>query len=401
MREPRPINRIEISEKNKKLRIIAAIALFVIGVVGITIGITSALNQETGWQRVQVFPEERNCSENFLLQYDFSGSGAQATAVNQKLQTAYGQACVKAYQLFTPDEEIAGVHNVQYINRHPNEEILVDPVLYGAFEKLENTRYLYLGPVYAHYTQIIYNTAEENVEELDPATNAEIAAHIREVATYAADPEMVNLELLGENLIKLHVDEAYLSCLEQTHMEKNFIDFSYMTNAFVIDYLADVLMGEGLNAGYLVSTDGYTRNLTSGQKFLLNIFDRVDNSIYPAGAMEYEGPISMVYLKDYPVAASDRNYMAREDSFIHLFVDPADGMNRTSVPNLISYSYDSGCADVLLQMLPHFLGAEFSVPEGVFSVWCSEGTILYNDASISLKDLLQTEEMSYTAMLKQ
>ena len=62
MREPRPINRIEISEKNKKLRIIAAIALFVIGVVGITIGITSALNQETGLQRVQVFPEERNCS---------------------------------------------------------------------------------------------------------------------------------------------------------------------------------------------------------------------------------------------------------------------------------------------------------------------------------------------------
>ena len=229
MREPRPINRIEISEKNKKLRIIAAIALFVIGVVGITIGITSALNQETGWQRVQVFPEERNCSENFLLQYDFSGSGAQATAVNQKLQTAYGQACVKAYQLFTPDEEIAGVHNVQYINRHPNEEILVDPVLYGAFEKLEDTRYLYLGPVYAHYTQIIYNTAEENVEELDPATNAEIAAHIREVATYAADPEMVNLELLGENLIKLHVDETYLSCLEQVHMEKNYIDFSYMT----------------------------------------------------------------------------------------------------------------------------------------------------------------------------
>ena len=83
MREPRPINRIEISEKNKKLRIIAAIALFVIGVVGITIGITSALNQETGWQRVQVFPEERNCSENFLLQYDFSGSGAQATVVIQ------------------------------------------------------------------------------------------------------------------------------------------------------------------------------------------------------------------------------------------------------------------------------------------------------------------------------
>jgi hypothetical protein len=76
-------------------------------------------------------------------------------------------------------------------------------------------------------------------------------------------------------------------------------------------------------------------------------------------------------------------------------------MYRTSAENLISYSYDMSCVDVLLQMLPHFLGAEFSVPEGVFSVWCEEETILYNDTAISLKNLLQAEEMSYTAMLKQ
>ena len=48
MREPRPVTRVELSEKNKTLRLIAAIALLIIGAVGITVGIMSLLNKETG-----------------------------------------------------------------------------------------------------------------------------------------------------------------------------------------------------------------------------------------------------------------------------------------------------------------------------------------------------------------
>ena len=399
MRNPRPVKHIELSEQNKTLRLIAAIALLVIGIVGITVGITSALKQDSGWQRVQVNPAERNCSEQFILQYHFGG--AEATAVNQKLQAAYGDACVKAYQLFTPNEEIPGVQNVWYINHHPNEEITVDPVLYDAFEKLEDTRYLFLGPIYAHYSQIIYNAEDGYVEELDPATNEEAAAFIQTTHSYAADPEMIHLELLGNNRIKLHVSQAYLAYAEGEEMENSFIDFSYMTNAFVIDYLAEILVEQELTDGYLVSSDGFTRNLTSGLKFRFHIFDRVGNTVYPAAAMEYEGPISLVFLKDYPTADSDGNYREKKDSFIHLFADPADGVYRTSTENLVSYSYDTGCVDVLLKMLPCFATEEFSVPEGVFSVWCQEETIFYNDEALSFKELLQSEEMSYRSLLKQ
>ena len=285
MREPRPIERVELSEKNKKLRWIAAIALFIIGIIGITVGIMSALQQDSGWQRVQVTTQERSCSQQFVLQYDFSDSGAQATAVNQKLQSVYGAACVKAYQLFTPDEEITGVNNIYYVNRHPNQEITVDPVLYAAFEKLEGTRYLYLGPIYAHYSQIIFNTDEVYVDDLDPAVNGEAAASILSTHHYAIDPEMIRLELLGDNRIKLHVSQEYLAYAKHEQIGENFIDFSYMTNAFIIDYLADTLAAEGLTEGCLVSADGYTRNLTSKEKFRFNIFDRVGNTVYPAAVM--------------------------------------------------------------------------------------------------------------------
>lgn len=399
MREPRPVTRMELSEKNKKLRLIAAILLLVIGAVGITTGIMSLLNQDTGWQTVQVTTQERSCSANFLLQYNFSGSGAEATAVNNKLQAAYGAACVKAYQLFTPDEAIDGVQNVYYVNHHPNEVVTVDSVLYAAFEKLAGTPYLYLGPAYAHYYGIIFNAEEALVDELDPLESAEAAEYVAKIAEFAADRAAVNLELMGDNQVKLHVSEEYLAFAEAEEIE-SFIDFAYMTNAFVIDYLAEVLIAEDLTEGYLVSADGYTRNLDDENLFNFNIFDRVGNIVYPAAVMEYRGPISMVYLKDYPTADSDANYRANGDRFIHLFADPADGIYRTAAENLVSYSYEMGCADVLLQMLPGFVGETFSVPEGVFSVWCEGETVCYNDESVSMGGLLKDEAVDYRAVLK-
>jgi len=400
MREPRPITRVEISEKNKRLRLIAAIALLVIGAIGITVGITSLLNQETGWQRVQMTTQERSCVENFVLQYNFAGSGAQATAVKQKLQTTYGQATVKAYQLFTPDEAFDGVKNVHYINRHPNEEIVVDPVLYDAFAKLADTRYLYMGPVYAHYSQLIYNASEEYAPTLDPALSADAAAFVLSTAHYAANPEMINLELLGDNKIILHVSQEYLSYTEHEEIGENFIDFAYMTNAFVIDFLADALTEQGLTEACLTSNDGFTRNLYGAEPFNFNIFDLEGRNLYLAGTMQYQGPISIAYLKNYPTAPSDSNYRAIDDHFVHLLVDPADGMYRTATENLVSYSYDTGCVDVMLKMLPGFVGSEFSLPQGVFSVWCEENRVCCNDPLVSLTNMLNNEEITYEAVLK-
>lgn len=400
MREPKPIQRMEISENNKTLRLIAAIALFIIGVVGITVGIKSALSKDTGWQRVQLNTQERSCAEQFVLQYDFGSSGTQATAVNQKLQVVYGEACVNAYNLFNADEEIDGVNNVYYVNHHPNETVTVDPVLYAAFEKLEGTPWLYLGPVYRHYSSMIFNTDEALLDDLDPALSQVAKTYVETLAAFAADRNAVELKLLGNNQVKLAVSQEYLTYAQQEEIE-TFIDFSYMTNAFIIDYLADCLIAEGLTQCYLVSSDGFTRNLTSTEKFRFNILDRVENLVYPAAVMEYQGPISLVYLKDYPNANSDMNYRGRPDYFIHLMADPTDGMYRTAAENLVSYSYELSCVDVLLQMLPGFVGDDFQVPQGVFSVWCEDDLVCYNDESIRMLDPLQSEEMSYRPVLKQ
>ena len=399
MREPKPVIRAEVNDKNRTLRIIVAVVLLVIGAIAITSGVMSLLNKDVGWQSVDITTEERSCSESFLLQYNFGGTGAEATAINKKLEQAYGAACVKAYQLFTPDEEIAGLNNIYYVNHNPNEIITVDPVLYQAFEKLEGTSWLYLGPVYSHYYSLILNTDDSLVSEMDPATSQDAKEYVAKIAEFAADADMISLELLGNNQLILHVSQEYLDFAAAEEID-TFLDFAYMTNAFIIDYLAETLIQQDLTEGYLVSADGYTRNLDDTHKFSFNIFDRVENTIYPAGIMSYRGPISIVFLKNYSLAGSDAFYRASGDHIVHLFADPQDGMYKTSRENLVSYSYDIGCVDVLLKMLPAFVGSDSSIPEDVFSVWCEDEMICYNDEAVSFGTLLKTEDISYRAILK-
>lgn len=398
MREPRPVIRAEVTEKNKTLRIVAAAVLLLIGIIALTSGFMSLLGKEPGWQQIQINSKDRNCSGDFALQYYFSD--ASATAVNSLLQSTYEDACVKAYRLFTPDEAVDGVNNIHHINRHPNEVITVDPVLYAAFEKMEGTPYLYLGPVYDYYYNILFNAPDDAVAQLDPLTDAESRDYLTQIMAFASDRESVKLELLGGNQVKLHVSENYLAFAAEEEIE-SFIDFAYLTNAFIIDYLADSLIAEGLTAGYLVSADGYTRNLSNLGAFNFNIFDRVANVIYPAGVMEYQGPASIVFFKDYSAGSADINYRDNQDHVVHLFADPADGIYRTSIENLVSYSYDVGCADVALSMLPSFLGDRFTVPSGVYSIWCEDGVIYYNDDGVTINQLLKGEALTYRAVLKQ
>ena len=394
MREPRPIIRAEVSDKNRTLRIIAAAVLLVIGLLALTSGFMSLLGKEAGWQEIQVSSGERDCSGDFTLQYYFSD--ANASAVNSLLQSTYEEACVKAYRLFTPYEEVTGVNNVWYINRHPNEEITVDPVLYAAFEKLTDSSYLYMGPVYAYYNNLILGAEDAYVQTLDPVTDPEARRYVSSLAGFATDGESIRLELLGENRIKLHVSPLYLEYAEVEEIE-NFIDFSYMTNAFIIDYLAQTLMDAGLTDGYLVSFDGYTRNLCAEGSFSFTVFDKEGERVYPAGELSYTGPISMVYLKSYPTEETAQLYRKNGDHFISLYADPAGGVYNATRSDLIGYSYDAGCADVLMKLLPSFVAQWFSEPWDVFSVWCEDERIYYNDGDLTVVSVLQNEEVSYRA----
>ena len=396
MREPPRISHIELSESNKRIRWILVIVLLVIGLVAIGIGFMSLLNRDTGWQVIEVTTTDPNCSTDVVLQYDLTGSGTQATALYKQVSAIYTEGCVKAYQVFHVDEGSETYENIYDINHSPNQILAVDPLLYQAFEMLQDTRYLYLGPAYAHYNGVIFNNSDAFLPLVDPATSQDAKDFVESIASFAANPDDITLELLEDNCVRLSVSERYLAFAEE-HEVEDFIDFRYMTNAFIIDYLADLLMENGYHRGVLSSCDGYTRNLCADIPFSYNIFEKQGNVVYPAGVMNYQGPVAMVYLKNYPMNASDAYYREHADHVIHTYVDLADGMYRMAIPQFVGYRYGGTCADVLLELLPGLVAKDFTVPAGVHGVWCEDGKICYNDENITITNLLQADEVSYSA----
>ena len=386
-----PVEKIELSSAHAGWRIAAAIVLLVVGAVALAHAVMGLFSAEKGWQQIEVSSSAGlNCGEDFVLLYDLGHGGMDPTAEKKALVSVYSEAAVKAYQLFTNDGAVEGVHNVWYINRHPNEIIDVDPALYGALERIQASgdRTLYLGPVCEYYDNIFYCQDGTQTAEFDPRQNADVRAYFAQCAAYANDPSEVDVELLGDGQIRLKVGEQYLAFAEEQCTE-SFIDFYWMKNAFLADYLTDALTQKGYTNGALSSFDGFSRNLSDGESMSLNIYDRA----VLAGTMTYSGPLSIVQLRSYPANSQDyRRYFELPGGQIRsAYLDTEDGLCRTSLDDLTVCGRDSGCAEVLLETIPVYVADSFDrgaldalASKGMFSVFCEDGEILCGSPDVTI-----------------
>lgn len=360
----RPVQRLQIPEINAKGRIVVIVMLLVIAAVALGVGFTSLLNKDSGWRQVEVTTKEVNCSGDFVLNYHLGVSGTSATVENKQVTELYSDAAVSAYRIFNTAVSEEGLFNLAWVNAHVNQNVQVDPALYRAFAQIQKygNRSLYLAPVYVEYDRIFLCEDEGEAMRYDPAQNEELVPYLAELARFANDPAMIDLELGEGNTVCLRVSDEYLSFAEEYDIDV-FLDFGWMKNAFIADYIAGVLAENGYSSGYLSSYDGFTRNLDEGQEYSMNLFDRLDNLIYRPAVMEYTGPMSIVSLRNYPMGDADRwHYFSFSNGRIATaFVDPESGMDKSSTDNLVAYSQQAGCAEILLQLAPIFLAEELDV----------------------------------------
>lgn len=391
----KPVTRLELDQSNVKLRWILVAVFFVIAIVAFGIGMNEILKTEPGWQSVRSSSDQPNSGSEFVLMYDYSGLGATASQVNKALETKYSEVSADAFAIFSGDISREGLLNVSYVNQSPNQKILVDPALYGAFELLERygNRSIFLAPVYVEYDRIFASESDPEAAENDPAKNPAVKAYIDELIRYTSDEQMIRLELLGDNRICLHVDEAYLAYAQENGIEE-FIDFGWMRNAFVIDYMAEQLVSAGYTNGYLASYEGFTRNLMdTDQSFSLNLFNLEGKDITIPAVLDYVGRTSIVFLHSYPLDELDTwsNYVYEDGSIVTAMIDPEDGVSKSSLNNLVSYSKDFGCAEILMNMAPVFVTDTFRTEAAnvltdrqIYSVWFEGGNLYYNDADLKL-----------------
>ena len=395
------IIKLEVSEKNMRGRLIAVVVLLAIAFTAIGVAVKDAFTTDPGWKVMDCYAEIVTYSDDFVFSY-YLGTEGKATAEERAINTVYSKGMEDAFRFFTDQPLEDGTKNLAYLNDHLNETVTIEGPLYEALEKLENAglRHAYLAPVYVEYKPVFLSQNTSEAAVYDPMRNEDLKAYVQEAAAYANDPAHVRLELLGNDQVCLWVSEEYKAFLE-THEIDTVLDLNWMTNAFVCDYVADLLIRQGFTKGFLASYDGFTRNLGGLEdEFRFNLFNRVDETYELAGSLGYKGAFSVVYLRDYPMNEADRwHYMAYEDGQITTtFLDPADGMSKSAVTDLVLYAADKSCVDLLTVAAPAMIAEELNVQSllGANAIWSEGKTLLHTEADANI---YLSEEAGYTAKI--
>ena len=403
----KPVEKVELSEKHPKLKIFMVVLLAVVGAGFLSYAFVSFLNKDEGWSEIQASTSsELNCSEDFVFQYNLSDG-----TIYKELQLVYTDACVKAYKLFNIDEENNDFKNVSYINAHPNEKIVVDEVLYNAFEKLNKygDRSIYLGPVYDYYDNVFYCQNETELMDYDPYLNEDVASEFEAISEYAADENQISIELLGDNTIKLQVSEDYLQFAKANHLS-NYIDFYWMKNAFIIDYIADTMVKMGYVNGIISSTDGYARALGSTEDgYAYNLYNLKGDTVYVVGTCNYNSARSTVSYRSYGISNEDeyRFHDMPDGTTRTKYLSLENGLNKSSLSELVVYSDSLNCSDVMLATKDYFIADEFDkssvtelVKKHINSIFIQDSVVYYTDKELELVDLYEGENVSYTSELQ-
>lgn len=399
-----PAEEIELSTKRLGLRLFFMLAFLALGLGMLAYAITGLTSPPLGWQDIAVKTSAGvTCGDDFSLLYQ-----VRSREESNQVTGLYSDACRRAFQLFHSDQEFAGVVNVCTINRHPNEELEVDAGLYEAFSVLvaSGRRELYLGPIYERYDDLFYCRDDAQAADFDPRLNETVREEYAGVLPYANNPQDIQLELLEGNRVRLRVSEEYLAKAEREGIVK-LIDFSWMRNAFIADYLAGELAAGGCTAGVLNSYDGFTRNLDGrGVDYTYPLVARWRDTVYAPAELHYKGPMSLVRMRDYPASAMDlQQYYVLDSGEIRTsYLALSDGLCRSALDTLTCYSREKGCAQLLLEMVPVYIAEEFQegsllslAAAGTQSMYCRESVIRYTGQDVVLENFSNLDGVRYTA----
>ena len=401
------IEKVELSEKNVKVRFILAALLLAVGLAFLAFFLVKSLTEEPGWQTVEISNQSYMQAGEFTLNYDLGKEDLSATKEKRELQTAYGDAMRQVYPLFDALRAHDGVNNVYTINCRPNEVLTVDPILYNAFLLLESygDRSLYLAPIQAQYRSLFLCDTDASAGEFDPYVTEEIRIFASEIAAFASDPAAIRIELLEQNQIRLSVSQDYLSYATENELD-SFIDFSWMANAFVIDAVADKLISKGFTRGYLISYDGYARYLDGGvTEYNVPLYHRVGQDIYPVAVANVTSAKALVQLRDYPFPIERaRDYYGYADGRCATrYASVEDGLYKSACSDLNAFSNSKGCAEMALTLSSVFIASELDESRlvaadaaGISVIWCEDRVVYHTAHAPALTQLFNNGTVRYT-----
>lgn len=405
----KPVEKITLDAKTASKWRIFFIALFLcIGFGAFAYAFTHLHGSEKGWQKVVLDKVvEESCCYDFTLLYEFGKTGKSARKERNGLEAAYRKLTVRTYRVFDRRKEYSGLGNLCTVNRHPNEEVEVEPELYAALETCltYNERMLFMGALTEHVEAWIASDSEEALLEYDPYLNEEVADFYQRTSKYANDPEAVSLRLLGNNEVMLCVSSEYEEFAKANDIV-DYIDFGWARNAFVTDCLADSLQEQGYTHGILQSYDGFVRNFCEGDgSFRYSLSLWTDGKCYDAGEMEYTGGRSIVWLHDYPYNGAESEYrvLALLDGRKRHTYLGHDGFPKSAVPDMLIWSEKCSCGEISVRMAQYYIADFYDAKEaeseaksaGIGFLICTNGELFCNDDSVTFPVLNSYDGLAF------
>lgn len=342
-----PKLQVTLTETGIKLRLFFMVLALAVAAYAFYHIFTQVLHTQPGWNTVTVDRPQTTAADEFRFEYYFGISDTSASAEWVALHKRYSGLLDSTYRTFMK-EEVNGVANLYTIGTHPNEPVAVEPALYAALKQLEEagSRYIYYGPVYEVYRGLAGCEDDWQAEYFDPEADADLAAYVKQVCAYAADPDSISLDILEDNKVRLNISEAYLAFAADNEIEY-LLDFYYWQNAFVLDHVADTLIEEGYTAGILTTTEGFARAL-GHDKYSMTVIGTGEN-------VSYDGPMSILSLHNAPVVKGAWFHTASDGIVSGPFIDAETGLSLHEVRYMTAMSEQIGCTELLLKLWDGFI----------------------------------------------
>ena len=402
----KPLIKVELSEKNKKARIIALVICIAIAIISLTVFLFSLFEEEDGWNEIEAQDSMIGLTDEIVLTYYLGAGDASASSEHKAIQKIYSEILVKAHKLFNLYESFDGFNNLYYINNHIGEEIVVDKFLYDALSLIKqyNEALIYLEPIYSHYEELFMAENDVYAKDFDAYYSEEAEQYFSSVIDFASDRSKVYLELLDGCRVRLNVSEDYKEFAIENSIT-SFIGIANLRNAFIVDEVAEALIEKNYKYGSIVTSDGYMRNLDAVNRYSYNIFDKQENMIYTSSTIDYKGDISLVMFKNYPFSQLDhrRLYQYKDGVCATLYLDADSGKYKSATDTLYAYSYTDGCAEVALKTLPLYAKDELDkallngfVADGMNFVWHEGSVVRYTDSGVNVELPYTYDEVSYS-----
>lgn len=397
---PKPVTKVELSDKHVKLRVILIICFVIIAGIFIGIALSRQFGTKAGWTVIQATYDENNNAGDFTFNYELGTKDISVSTEKNTVSKIYTESLIKIYQLLDEYTEFTSLKNIYYINNHCNEEIEIDSLLYECFERVQNNRYIYQSLILDQYNNLFVSDTDISAEKFDAHKNEELKEYYLEVLHFTNDSNHVNLELLGNNKVMLKVSAEYLNYMEEN---KNYISFGILKNACIIDYVSEQLIKNEFTTGFITSVDGYIRNLDKRDiTYKMNVFDKEYN-IYNAFSFSYKHSKSIVYLKNYAISSvNDSHYYEYKDGTRRTeFIDLNDGIDKAVVSNMVALSNDYSCLELLLEILPVYINESIDTSlisdlktKNINMIYIDGREVHYN-FNTTIDNLYSTDSISY------